>query len=163
MRKLLTAAVAATALAGLAGGVRADAAMGTLTCKIGDPPPGQSTQSMSFFLFSQRPVTCTYEGQGGTQAYVGTTGILLGFDLEYIQEGEFTTYAVMGNVWGPDALEGFYVGAKVGAKLGLGPNVQFGFGGGGDGSVQLIPAGAGGGFGLGASGGLAYLKLTKTK
>jgi OOP family OmpA-OmpF porin len=118
----------------------------------------KSGSGTTYVLFSRIPVECRYEGIGGVQKYTGTSGILLGVDLE-IEPSAGMGYLVMGVTSDDKAsVEGKYVGAKASATFGIGPAVQGGLAGIGNG-VTLVPFGLGGQTGIGATAGLSYLDI----
>lgn len=127
--------------------------LGGLTCV-------KSGNGMTYLIFSKHPVTCTYNGVGGTQTYVGTSGIALGIDLDFDKESAMG-YLVMGGTWtAKDSLAGTYVGGKAQATVGVGIAAQGGIGGFGN-NVTLVPLGLGGqAMGFGAAAGISYLNLT---
>jgi len=156
MKKLISAACAAFVAIGIvasAGIARADgtAILGLLTCtKTG---PGET-----YLVFSRIPVACSYDGVGGPQDYTGTSGILLGVDLEIEREAAMVYGVLGGTSVNPGGLAGSYIGAKASATIGAGPAVQGGLAGAGNG-FELVPLGLGGQIGVGVTGGIAYLKI----
>jgi len=157
-RTKLLAAAASLAFASIVGLADAPAAragdgviLGTLTCsKTG---PGQT-----YVLYSRIPVECNYTGQNGPAKYIGTTGILLGVDLEIEDELNFS-FIVMGGTGSSGAgLEGYYVGAKASVTPAVGVSVQGGLAGAG-GGFSLVPVGLGYQKGVGVSGGISYLDI----
>lgn len=156
MKKILFAALAAlTFTLSPVSESKADGSvvLGGLTClKSGD--------GMTYLLFSKHPVTCTYNGVGGTQTYVGTSGIGLGIDLDFDKEAAMG-YLVIGGTWtNKDSLNGLYIGGKAQATVGVGLAAQGGIGGFGN-NVTLVPIGLGGqAMGFGAAAGISYLSLT---
>ncbi len=156
MRKLITAICAAFVAFGIiasAGAAHADGTfiLGFLTCaKTG---PGDT-----FVVFSRIPVSCHYDGVGGPQDYTGTSGILLGIDLEIENEAAMVYSVIGGTGVNPGGLAGTYVGAKASVTVGAGPAVQGGLAGAGNG-FELVPLGLGGQLGVGVTGGIAYLQI----
>jgi len=154
MKKILMSlAVAITMMFAAGGPAKADGAIfGVLTCN-------QTGPGVTYVLFSSMPVTCTYGGVGPAQTYSGTSGILLGADLEYAQKRAMT-YWVLGGASASPSLIGNYVGVEGSATLLAGPAAQLGLAGVGNG-IELVPMGLGvQEVGLGATLGLAYLHLT---
>jgi hypothetical protein len=156
MKTKVAALVAATVLTVGSTGHAQDGVFGVLTCQ-----KDANAANQTYIFHSRQPVTCEYEGAGAKRTYQGSSGILIGVDLEY-KDQDVMGYLVMGAGKAPDSLVGSYIGAKAAVKLGIGPSAQLGLGGGGNG-VMLVPLGLGGGVGLGASIGIAYLDLTKSK
>jgi hypothetical protein len=155
MRKLFAAAAAA-ALSLAASAAQAESfVLGLLVCQNDEKNPGAT-----YVVFSQRPVTCTYNGAGGSHAYQGTAG-MIGVDLEF-QVHDVMAYLVVGGAATPGSVEGGYIGAKASFKVGAGLSAQAGLAGAGNG-FALVPAGIGGGIGIGAAAGIAYLNLSKAK
>ena len=125
--------------------------LGTLTCN-------KTGQGQTYVLYSRVPVECSYTGQNGPAKYTGTSGILLGVDLEIEDEANFS-FIVMGGTGSSGAgLEGYYVGVKASVTPAVGIAAQaglVGFGGG----VSLVPVGLGYQKGVGVSGGISYLDI----
>lgn len=157
MTKTIIGAAAALALfASSAGHAQQGGILGVLTCY-----KDAKTEGVTYLFHSRHAVTCTYEGAGASRKYEGTSGILLGVDLDYqIEDG--MAYIVIG--FGPpsNTLVGSYVGAKATVRIVGGVSAQAGLGGAGNG-VFLVPLGIGGGVGLGGAAGIGYLNLTKSK
>lgn len=155
MKKLFFAAIAALAVFfSQTSESRAEGpvVLGGLTCI-------KSGNGMTYLLFSTHPVTCTYNGVGGSQTYVGTSGIALGIDLDFDREAAMG-YLVLGGTWtDKDSLAGIYAGGKAQATVGIGLAAQGGIGGAGN-NVTLVPFGIGGqAMGFGAAAGISYLNL----
>jgi hypothetical protein len=153
MKKLLLAASAALALVSFAGApAHAEGVVaGTLTCT-------KTGTGTTYVLYSSVPVECVYNGAGGTSKYKGTSGILLGVDLEW-EHVAGATYVVLGGAGTKSPLDGYYVGARASATPGLGLSVQAGLAGAGNG-FELVPVGIGGQAGVGVTAGIGYLSLT---
>jgi hypothetical protein len=158
MKKTIVGAAAAVLVlfAGSAGHAQQDGILGVLTCH-----KDAKTEGVTYLFHSRHSVTCTYEGAGASRKYEGTSGILLGIDLDYQME-DGMAYIVMGFGSPSSTLAGSYVGAKATLRIGGGVSAQAGLGGAGNG-VFLVPLGIGGGVGLGAAAGIGYLNLTKAK
>ncbi|MEI6556801.1 MAG: DUF992 domain-containing protein [Rhodospirillaceae bacterium] len=127
------------------------AVLGVVTCTKSGP-------GTTYVVYSRIPVTCTYDGAGGTQKYTGTRGILVGLDLE-IEQSSVLGYLVVGGSWkDKNSLAGSYVGVQASATLGAGPTIQGGLGGGGN-DISLVPVGLGGQLGVGFTAGVSYLTI----
>jgi len=125
--------------------------LGVLSCT-------KSGTGTTYFLYSRIPVTCTYEGAGGIQKYVGTRGILFGVDAE-MEPASGVGYFVVGGSWkDKDSLAGTFVGVQASATVGVGPTVQAGLAGAGN-DFSLVPIGLGGQTGIGFTGGISYLTI----
>lgn len=155
MNKILAAAAVAVLSFFTTSAYAQSPVLGVLTCQSDAKNPG-----MTYVVFSQRPVSCTYEGADGKQAYAGTGGVI-GVDLEYPMH-DAMAYLVIGGTGAPAGVEGTYVGAKASFKLGAGISAQAGLAGAGNGFV-LVPFGIGGGAGIGVTAGIGYLQLTRAK
>ncbi|MGE5503182.1 MAG: DUF992 domain-containing protein [Actinomycetota bacterium] len=151
MKKWIVPTLAAAAFVFTAAGeAKAGGILGLLTCS-------KTGAGQTYVIFSKAPVSCTYEGVGGTSKYTGTAGIGLGVDLQYEQD-QVVSYLVMGGAGNTAPLAGTYVGAKASATFGIGPTVQGGLAGAGNG-FSLVPIGLGGQTGFGAAGGISYLNI----
>jgi outer membrane protein OmpA-like peptidoglycan-associated protein len=154
--KLALLMAVAAAIFAPGGQARADqgelAILGHLNCTKTGP-------GVTYVLFSKIPVDCMYEGAGGPQRYTGSSGILVGVDLEIERQAEMN-YIVFGRgTVSPGDLAGNYVGGKASVTLGAGPAIQGGLGGVGNG-FELVPFGLGGQIGGGLTGGIGYLQIS---
>ncbi|OAN46738.1 hypothetical protein A6A04_06475 [Paramagnetospirillum marisnigri] len=158
MKKWIAPAlIAAAAMVGLSGEAKAEGGgvLGILSCS-------KTGTGTTYVLHSRNPVECTYDGIGGPQKYTGIDGILLGIDLE-IENKAVMGYLVLGGTWkDKNSLEGYFVGAKASATLGVGIAAQAGLAGIGN-DITLVPIGLGGQIGIGATGGISYLAINGAK
>jgi outer membrane protein OmpA-like peptidoglycan-associated protein len=161
MKRSLFGAVAAAAILAFSGAAMAaeadtgtELALGALVCH-------KTGTGDTYVIHSKIPVECTYHGVHGAEDYVGTTGILLGADLE-IEADKVFAFTVVGGAVGIEqgGLSGHYIGAAASATAGVGVAAQAGLVGGGAHSFTLVPLGLGVQAGFGASAGISYLDIT---
>lgn len=162
MKKTLLSAVAAAAILASTGAMAAPASapsgasamIGALVCE-------KTGTGTTYIIHSKIPVDCVYHGVNGDQDYVGTTGILLGADLE-IEPKMIFAYTVLGGAdISKGGLSGHYVGAKASATAGVGVSAQGGLVGGGPHAFTLVPFGLGVQTGFGAAAGIGYLEIAE--
>jgi len=160
MKKALLGAAAAAAMFVSAGAMAGEAAapagasamIGAIVCE-------KTGTGTTYVVHSKIPVECVYHGVNGDQTYVGTTGILLGADLE-IEPKMIFAYSVLGGAdLSEGGLTGHYLGAKGSATFGGGVAAQGGLVGAGPHAFVLVPLGLGVQTGIGATGGLSYLDI----
>ena len=146
-------AVAAVALAPM-GSAQAATEFGVLKCET-----NEETRK-NYVVRSTADVTCVFERRGGgTEKYIGESGIAAGLTLTFAQESQKLSYAVAANTTtlAPGALAGKFTGAQgdVAIKKGAGGAILIG---GGNNQLSLSPMGLTQ-EGYGASAGIGFLHL----
>jgi outer membrane protein OmpA-like peptidoglycan-associated protein len=148
----VVAAILSTACGAVAAEAGPSAMFGALECE-------KTGTGTTFVVHSRIPVSCVYRGLNGEHSYVGTTGILIGADLEIEEKMMFSYLVVGGADVSHGGLAGKYVGAKASATAGVGVAAQAGLVGVGPHSFTLVPLGLGVQVGIGASAGIGYLDI----
>lgn len=153
MKQVLLSLLAAAALGAVvpahAQGGGAGLEMGSLSCHV--------RGGWGWVLGSQRPVDCTYTGQGRVQEYQGAI-TTVGVDLGYQQSGTILWSVIAPSTQVPGDIGGTYVGARGGATVGVGAGANVLIGGSGN-HISLQPVSIEGMTGFNVAAGLGGLTL----